>query len=345
MAEKEHRTEIAELGEFGLIDHLTADFAVRNASTVKGVGDDAAVIDYGGKCTLVTTDLLTEGIHFDLMYVPLKHLGYKSIVVNLSDIYAMNAQPGQVIVSIAISNRFSVEAVTELYAGIYLACERYGIDLVGGDTSASARGLFLSVTAIGEAAGEEIVYRDGARTGDLICVSGNLGSAYLGLQLLEREKRIFLENEQIQPDLEQKEYIVGRQLKPEARKDIIALFRNSGIRPGAMIDISDGLSGDLMHICRQSDKGAVLFEKDIPIHPEAVEQAASFNLHPLTCALNGGEDYELLFTLRPAEAEALPPESDISIIGEILPPEAGITLRRSDGSSTGLQALGWNAFR
>ena len=290
------RTEINELGEFGLISHLTKNNETRNSSTIETIGDDAAVIDHFGRQTVVSTDLLIEGIHFDLSYTPLKHLGYKSVVVNLSDIYAMNATPTQVTFSLAFSNRFSVEALDELYAGVKLACDKYHVDLVGGDTSSSQKGLIISVTALGEVAPGNYVLRSGAKSGDLICVSGNLGGSFLGLTLLEREKHIYEETGS-QPDLEGQAYIVGRLLKPEARKDIIEFFNEAEIRPTAMMDISDGLSSDLLHICNSSKVGSVLYEDKIPIFEEARQFAYKLNLDPTACALSGGEDYELLFTI------------------------------------------------
>lgn len=339
------RTEISSLGEFQLIDHLTANFEIKNAFTVKGIGDDAAVIDNTGKLTLITTDMLVENVHFDLMYTPLKHLGYKSIVVNLSDIYAMNGTPNQVTVSLAVSNRFSLEALEELYEGIYHACEYYNIDLVGGDTTSSLKGLIISVTAIGDAAENDIVYRNGAKDGDLICVSGDLGAAYLGLQLLEREKSIYLDNNKIQPDLENKKYIVGRILKPEARKDIIRFFAEEKIKPTSMIDISDGLSSEIMHICKQSQCGAIIYENDIPIHPETYAQAVQFNIDPTTCALNGGEDYELLFTVDPLYAEQIAGNPAISVVGKIVPAANGMFLKTKNDNLFKLKAQGWDGLK
>lgn len=338
------RTDISTLGEFGLIEHLTKDFPLRQPSTVKGVGDDAAVIDNGGLCTVVSTDMLVEGVHFDLAYVPLKHLGYKSVVVNLSDIYAMNAFPRQITVSIAISNRFSVEALDELYAGIRAACDAYGVDLVGGDTASSPKGLIISVTAIGQCEKDMLVYRSGARPGDLICITGDLGAAYLGLQLLEREKRIWQENPDVQPDLEQQKYAIGRQLKPEARRDMIETFRKSGLKPTAMIDVSDGLASDLFHICKQSKTGALIEESGVPIHPEAQMLALKFKLDPITCALNGGEDYELLFTIDPKDVEKVKFLPDIYIAGEILDAKDGIKLNTKGGNLHELKAQGWVHF-
>src|SRR5690606_33013435 len=295
------RTEISALGEFGLIEHLTKNIEIKNASTILGVGDDAAVIDHFGRQTVIASDMLLEGVHFDLMYTPLKHLGYKSIVVNLSDIYAMNAQPTQVLVNIGISNRFSVEALDELYEGMYAACERYGVDLVGGDTSTSKKGLVISVTAVGEVAPDKYVKRSTAKRGDIICCTGDLGAAYVGLLFLEREKKIYLENPNIQPDLEGEKYVIGRFLKPEARKDIIEFFETSGLTPTSMMDISDGLSSEILHICKQSNLGCVIYEDRIPINEDMRRAAFKFEIDPTACALSGGEDYELIFTLPATE--------------------------------------------
>lgn len=344
MMSTQTRTEISSLGEFGLIKVLTSRFKNVNASTMKSVGDDAAVIDTGNKFTLITTDLLAEGVHFDLMYCPLKHLGYKSIVVNLSDIYAMNGIPKQVTVSLAISNRFSVEALEELYEGIRFACQHYGVDLIGGDTSSSQSGLVISVTAIGEVEKEKVVYRNTAKEGDLLCVSGDVGGAYLGLQILEREKQIYLENPQVQPDLENQQYLIGRQLKPEARKDIIALFAEKNILPTAMIDVSDGLSSDLLHICTQSNVGCRLYEADIPVSDEAQQLAFKFALDPTACALSGGEDYELLFTINKENRKKLEHEWDITVIGDIVKKEQGVKLLSKGGKLHDITAQGWDAF-
>jgi len=343
--DNKERTNIEELGEFGLIDHLTKSIKLNRKSSVKGVGDDAAVLDFRDKKTLISTDMLLEGIHFDLAYTPLKHLGYKAVQVNLSDIYAMNGTASQVTVSLGISSKFPLEAVEELYEGIYLACEKYNIDIVGGDTSSSKQGLVISVTSIGYANEADIVYRNGAGEGDLICVSGDLGGAYVGLQLLEREKQIYLENPNIQPDLEGKDYIVERQLKPEARKDVIALLREIEVKPTAMIDISDGLASEMLHICRQSNKGCVLYEEKIPLDPMTYETAREFNLDPTVCALSGGEDYELLFTVKQADYEKIKFKMDISIIGYITEPSAGCNLVTKSGNSHPITAQGWNAFR
>ncbi|MBV9986187.1 MAG: thiamine-phosphate kinase [Chitinophagaceae bacterium] len=338
------RTEIAELGEFGLIEHLTKNFETHHASTILGVGDDAAVIDHFGKQTVVTTDLLIEGIHFDLMYTPLKHLGYKSVIVNLSDVYAMNAMPTQITMSIGISNRFSVEALDEFYEGVFLACEKYGVDLVGGDTSSSNKGLIISVTAIGEAEADKLVKRSTAQKGDLICVSGDLGGAFLGLTLMEREKKIYLENPQIQPDLENEDYIVGRLLRPEARRDIIDFFAQQGIMPTAMMDVSDGLSSEALHLCTQSQLGCRIYEEKLPVSEQSKAAAFKFGLDPTVCALNGGEDYELIFTLKQEDHEKIVLNEEISVIGYMTDAEEGRKLLTRGGNSFDLSAQGWNAF-
>jgi thiamine-monophosphate kinase len=339
------RTHIDELGEFGLIDHLTKNIKLNHPSTIKGVGDDAAVLDYAGKKILVSTDLLLEGIHFDLAYTPLKHLGYKAIQVNLSDICAMNATPTQVTVSIGMSSKYTLEAIEELYEGIYLACDKYNVDIVGGDTSSSKQGLVISVTVMGYAEEQDIVYRNTAEEGDLICVSGDLGGAYIGLQLLEREKLIYLENPKIQPDLEGKDYIVERQLKPEARQDIVALLRDIKVKPTAMIDVSDGLASEVLHICKQSNKGCQLYEEKIPIDPMTYETAREFGLDPTVCALSGGEDYELLFTVKQADYDRIKNDVDVSIIGYITESSAGCNLISKAGAVHELKAQGWNAFK
>jgi thiamine-monophosphate kinase len=340
----EARTEISSLGEFGLIEHLTRNIEFQNATTILGVGDDAAVIDHFGKQTVVTTDLLIESVHFDLMYTPLKHLGYKSVVVNVSDIYAMNATPTHITVSIAISNRFSVEALEEFYEGIYAACEEYGVDLIGGDTTSSSKGFVISVTAIGEVAPDTYVKRNGAKVNDLICVTGYLGGAYLGLLLLEREKKVFLETKGVQPDLEDRSYIVGKLLKPEARKDVIAFFEKEKIVPTSMMDISDGLSSEVLHICKQSNVGAVLYEEKIPVHPDTKEFAYKLEIDPTACALSGGEDYELLFTISQADYEKIKDTDGISVIGYITDEKDGATIITRGGNKHELTAQGWNAF-
>jgi thiamine-monophosphate kinase len=337
-------TDVSNLGEFGLIEHLTRDFPLRQPGTLKGIGDDAAVLDHGDECTVVSTDLLVEGIHFDLAYTPLKHLGYKAVVVNLSDIYAMNATPRQITVSLAMSNRFSVEALDELYDGIRVACEAYNVDLVGGDTTSSPKGLTISVTAIGTARRDQIVYRNGAKVGDLICISGDLGAAYLGLQLLEREKRIWQEHPDVQPDLQEQKHLVGRQLKPEARRDVIEALRRVGVVPTSMIDISDGLASEVFHICKQSGVGALIEESGVPMHPDSELMALQFKLDPITCALSGGEDYELLFTINPDDAEKIKYLAEIYIAGEILPATDGIKLSTKGGNLHDLKAQGWRHF-
>ncbi len=340
----EQRTEIASLGEFGLIDHLTKNNEIKNASTILSVGDDAAVLDHFGKQIIVTTDMLVEGIHFDLMYTPLKHLGYKSVIVNLSDVYAMNATPAQVTMSIAFSNRFSLEALDEFYEGVYAACEKYTVDLIGGDTTSSQKGFIISVTAIGEVAPDKLVKRSGAKKGDLVCVSGDLGGAFLGLTLLEREKKIFLETKGVQPDLENQDYIIGRILKPEARKDIIEFFGSKDILPTSMIDISDGLSSELLHICKQSDTGCILYEEKIPVNDIARQFAYKLELDPTACALSGGEDYELLFTLAQGDYDKITTNGEISVVGYISDKNEGSKIITKGGSEHRLTAQGWNAF-
>src|SRR6188768_404700 len=318
----EQRTEISSIGEFGLIEHLTKNIELQNVSSIVGVGDDAAVIDHFGKQTVITTDLLIEGIHFDLMYTPLKHLGYKSVIVNLSDIYAMNAIPTHITINIAFSNRFSLEAMDEFYEGVYAACEKYDVDLVGGDTTSSQKGFVISITAIGEVAPDKYVKRSTAKKNDLLCVSGFLGGAFLGLTILEREKKIFTETGS-QPDLEDQAYIVGKLLKPEARKDIIDFFAENQITPTSMIDVSDGLSSETLHLCKQSDTGCVIYEDKIPIHEEARQFAYKLELDPTACALSGGEDYELLFTLAQADYEKIVLNEQISVIGYMTDPGDG----------------------
>ena len=338
------RTEIAALGEFGLIRHLTKDIKPVQPSTKKAVGDDCAVMDFGTKKVLMTTDMLLEGIHFNLEYVPLKHLGYKAAVVNFSDIYAMNGTPTQITVSLGISKRFSVEDIEALYSGIRLACERYNVDIVGGDTCASMNGLTISITCIGVANAKDIVYRNGAKLNDLICVSGNLGTAYMGLQLLERERLVAQGDEKAQLAFEGKEYLLERQLKPEARRDMIEALRKAGVKPTAMMDISDGLSSELLHICSQSNVGCCIYEDKLPIDFEAAALAEEMNLNIVTCALNGGEDYELLFTCSLDDYEKLIPVDDLYIIGHITKPEYGCNLIGRNGEELALKAQGWNAF-
>jgi thiamine-monophosphate kinase len=340
----ESRTEISSLGEFGLIDHLTKNIEIKNASTILGVGDDAAVIDHFGKQTVLTTDLLIENIHFDLVYTPLLHLGYKSVIANLSDIYAMNATPTQLLVSLGFSNRFSLEALDEFYEGVYAACEKYGVDIVGGDTSSSQKGFIISITAIGEVSPHKFVQRSTARKGDLLCCSGDLGAAYLGLIFLEREKKIFLENPNIKPDLEGEKFVIGRMLKPEASKRTIDFFEKEEIMPTSMIDISDGLSSEILHICKQSNVGCLLYEEKIPIADETRNAAYKFELDPTACALSGGEDYELLFTIRPEDYDKLVLNENISVIGYITDPEEGEIILTKGGNKFDITAQGWNAF-
>ena len=348
--------EIAELGEFGLIKHLTNDIKPENPSTEKGVGDDCAVLNYGGPSrVLVTTDMLMEGVHFDLQYTPLKHLGYKSVMVNLSDIYAMNGTPRQVTVSLALSKRFTVEDIEQIYAGMLLACQQHHVDLVGGDTTSSLTGLAISITAIGEAPAEEIVYRSGAKPTDLICVSGNLGAAYMGLQLLEREKIIYnqqvkeagesRDKVQFEPDFTGREYLLERQLRPEARRDITEQLRKAGIRPTAMMDISDGLSSELMHICQQSNTGCRVYEERIPLDYQTAVMAEELNMNVTTCALNGGEDYELLFTVPLTMNERVSQLPDVKVIGYITEPSLGQALITRDGQEFELKAQGWNPLK
>ena len=341
----EERTEISSLGEFGLIDHLTKNAELQNASSILSVGDDAAVIDHFGSQTVITTDLLIEGVHFDLIYTQLKHLGYKSVVVNLSDVYAMNAIPTQITLSVAISNRFSLEALEEFYEGVYAACNAYGVDLVGGDTSTSQKGFIVSVTAIGEVAPDKFVKRSTAQKGDLLCVSGDLGAAFLGLTIMEREKKIFLESPGVKPDFENEKYLIGRMLKPQARKDVIEFFASAGIQPTSMIDISDGLSSEILHICKQSEVGCVLHEEKIPIGEETKMAAFKFNLDPTACALSGGEDYELLFTIRQDDYELIANNPDISVIGYMTDAEAGAHIITKGGGKHPITAQGWNAFK
>ena len=343
MSEKE--TEISTLGEFGLIDRITESFKLNNESSIVGVGDDAAVLDYKNKKTLVTTDLLLEGIHFDLRYVALKHLGYKAAVVNFSDIYAMNGRPKQITVSIGISKRFTIEHIEQIYEGIKVACEHYGVDLVGGDTSASVTGLIISITCIGEGEDGKIVYRNGAKDTDLICVSGDLGAAYMGLQLLERELKVSRDvGEGFEPAFQGREYLLERQLKPEARRDVIEELAEMGITPTAMMDVSDGLSSELMHICKHSDTGCRIYEDRIPIDYQTAIMAEEFNMNLVTAALNGGEDYELLFTVPLVDHEKVAAMKSAKIIGRITKPELGCYMVTRDDNEIELQAQGWNAF-
>jgi thiamine-monophosphate kinase len=339
------RTEIKDYGEFGLIHHLTKNIELQNASSVLGVGDDAAVIDHFGKQTVVTTDLLIEGVHFDLAYTPLKHLGYKSVVVNLSDIYAMNALPTQITLSIGLSNRFSVEGIEDFYEGVYAACEEYGVDLVGGDTAASQKGFIVSVTAIGEVTADKLVQRSTAQKGDLICCSGDLGGAYIGLLFLEREKKIFLESPQVQPDLENESYVIGRLLKPRARKDIYGFLEQKNILPTSMMDISDGLSSELLHICEKSGVGCVVHEDKLPVSEDSRLAAYKFEIDPTACALSGGEDYELLFTIKQEDYEKITLNEQISVIGYVVDAEEGAKIKTKGGNTYDITAQGWNAFR
>src|SRR6476619_3354504 len=322
----DNRTEVSSLGEFGLIDHLTKNIEIQNASTIIGVGDDAAVIDHFGKQTVLTNDLLIEGVHFDLMYTPMKHLGYKSVVVNVSDICAMNATPTQIILGLGFSNRFSVEALDEFYEGVYAACQAYGVDLIGGDTCSSQKGFIISCTAIGEVSPDKYVKRNTAKKGDLVCVSGDLGGAYIGLLFLEREKKIYLENPNIQPDLESESYVIGRLLKPEARKDIIEFFEKEKLTPHSMMDISDGLSSEILHISNQSDLGCVIYEERLPIAEEMNTAAYKFQIDPTACALSGGEDYELLFTVDQNDYDKIKLNEDISVIGYMTEREKGTNI-------------------
>ncbi|MFH1298178.1 MAG: thiamine-phosphate kinase [Bacteroidota bacterium] len=359
---KQKLISLEELGEFGLIDRLTNRFKTENPSTIKGVGDDAAVIDFGmesatgtdGTCPdptrrdeacLVSTDLMVEGIHFDMTYTPLKHLGYKAVVVNVSDIAAMNAIPRQITVSIAVSSRFTVEALDEIYAGIRLACEKYQIDLVGGDTSSNVTGLVISVTVIGMAPKEDIIYRSGAKPGDLICVTGDLGSAYIGLLLLEREKKVFEANPGMQPELSGLDYQIGRFLKPEARTDIRSLLQGIGVKPASMIDISDGLASEILHLCRQSDVGCKIYEEKIPMNPQTREIAMEFKIIPSVAALSGGEDYELLFTIPQSDYEKIKDVSGITVIGHMTNPAEGKQMISPDGKEVEITAQGWEALR
>jgi thiamine-monophosphate kinase len=345
MSDFNHQDDIASLGEFGLIKHLTGGLVVKNSSTCRGVGDDAAVLDYGNKRVVVSTDMLAEGVHFNLVYMPLKHLGYKAATVNFSDIYAMNARPRQLLVSLALSRKFTISMIESIYEGLKRACDHYGVDLVGGDTTSSLTGLTISCTAIGDASEEELVYRSGAGRHDLICVSGDLGGAYLGLQLLERERRLFESDRNIQPVLEGYDYVLERQLKPEARRDIIELFRELGVQPTSMIDISDGLSSELMHLCQQSGKGCKIFSDKIPVHEETRRVSSEFSLEPLIAALNGGEDYELLFTLPVDRFDAVGNRSEVTIIGHMTDAAEGMRLIGPQGQEILLEAQGWNALR
>lgn len=339
------KTSLADLGEFGLINHITKYFKIENASTVTGIGDDSAVLDASKKQTLVTTDLLIEGVHFDLSYMPLKHLGYKAVMVNLSDVYAMNGAAEQITVSIAVSNRFPLEAIEELYSGIQLACETYKVDLVGGDTTSSTKGILISVTAIGKVEKEDIVLRSGAKETDLIVVSGDLGAAYLGLQVLEREKQVFNVDPNNQPDLDSYTYLIERQLKPEARRDVAGFLKELAIKPTAMIDISDGLSSEIMHICSQSKVGCKIYEEKLPLDPQVISACEEFNLDSTMVALSGGEDYELLFTVPIADFEVIKGNPNFSIIGHITAENQGLNLVTRASQEIELKAQGWNATK
>ena len=338
------KTSLAQLGEFGLIKHITQNFSIQQESTIKAIGDDAAVLDFKSKKAVVSTDLLVEGVHFDLSYMPLKHLGYKAVVVNVSDICAMNAVPTQVTVSIAVSNRFPLEAIEELYEGIRLACEYYKVDLIGGDTTSSTTGLLISVTALGEVEEEDITYRSGAQENDLLVVTGDIGSAYMGLQVLEREKQVFLVNPQNQPNLEDYSYIIERQLKPEARNDIKELLQKLDVKPTAMIDVSDGISSEIMHLCKASNVGCNLYEDKLPLDPQLINVCEEFNLDSTTIAINGGEDYELLFTVSMNDFEKIKGNPHLSIIGHMTAENEGIHLITRENTKLPLKARGWNAL-
>lgn len=339
------RTSIAQLGEFGLIEHLTKHFEIKNESTIKGIGDDAAILDFGTKKTVVSTDLLIEGVHFDLAYMPLKHLGYKAVVVNVSDIYAMNAKATQVTVSIAVSNRFPLEALEELYAGITLAAKHYNVDVIGGDTTSSQKGLIISVTALGEVEGDDVVYRNGAKENDLLVVSGDLGAAYMGLQVLEREKQVFQVNPNNQPDLDDYTYLIERQLKPEARKDVPEILKALEVKPTAMIDISDGLSSEIMHLCKQSNVGCNVYEEKLPLDPQFINVCEEFNIDSTTIALNGGEDYELLFTVKMEDFDKIKGNPNFTVIGHMVQQSEGIHLVSRANTKIELKARGWNALQ
>jgi thiamine-monophosphate kinase len=338
------RTSIAQLGEFGLIDHLTKNFTINHSSTLKGIGDDAAVLDFGDKKVVVSTDLLIEGVHFDLAYMPLKHLGYKSVVVNVSDICAMNAKATQITVSVAVSNRFPLEALDELFAGITIAAKEYNVDVIGGDTTSSQKGLIISITAIGEADADELVYRNGAKQTDLLVVSGDIGAAYMGLQVLEREKQVFQVNPNSQPDLDMYSYLIERQLKPEARKDVRTLLHALEIKPTSMIDISDGLSSEIIHICKQSEVGCNLYEDKLPIDPQFISTCEEFNIDATTVAINGGEDYELLFTIAMDDFDKIKGNPNFTIIGHMTHESEGIHLITRANTKIPLKARGWDAI-
>ena len=340
----QQRTQLSDLGEFGLIDHLTKNFKINHKSTVKGIGDDAAVLDFKNKKIVVTTDMLVEGVHFDLSYMPLKHLGYKAVIVNLSDVYAMNAKASQIMVSIAVSNRFSLEALEDLYAGIETAANIYNIDVIGGDTTSSKTGLLISITAIGEVEGDNEVYRKGAKPNDLMVVTGDLGAAYMGLQVLEREKEVYKVNPNSQPDLDGYSYIIERQLKPEARKDIVTLLKDLKVKPSSMIDISDGLSSEIMHLCKQSKVGCDLYEEKIPLDPQVISTCEEFNIDSTTVALNGGEDYELLFTISQDDYSKIKANPNFTVIGYVKEEQAGMHLVTRADTKIPIKAQGWKNF-
>ena len=340
----QQRTSLSDLGEFGLIEHLTKNFEIKHESTLKSIGDDAAVVDFKDQKCVITTDLLVEGVHFDLSYVPLKHLGYKSVMVNLSDVYAMNAVPKQITVSIAVSNRFPLEAVEELYKGIHTAAKIYNIDVIGGDTTSSNKGILISITALGHAAAEDIVYRTGAKDNDLVVVTGDVGAAYMGLQVLEREKEVYKVNPQSQPDLSLYSYLIERQLKPEARKDIPKLLKALDVVPTSMIDVSDGLSSEIMHICKQSKCGANIYEEKIPLDPTVISSCEEFNLNSTTVALSGGEDYELLFTIKQEDYPKIKANPNLTVIGHITPEKEGVHLITRANQKVAMQAQGWNSL-
>ncbi|ADF50579.1 thiamine-phosphate kinase [Zunongwangia profunda] len=339
------KTSLSELGEFGLIDHLTKNFSPKHASTIKAIGDDAAVLDFKDKQTLVSTDMLVEGVHFDLAYMPLKHLGYKAVMVNASDIYAMNGKATHITVSIAPSNRFPVEALEELYAGIQLAADLYNIDVVGGDTTSSTSGLFISISVFGEAEKEDVVYRSGAQANDLLVVTGDLGAAYMGLQVLEREKQVFKANPNAQPDLDQYTYLIERQLKPEARKDIPPLLKGLGVKPTSMIDISDGLSSEVIHLCKNSKTGVNLYEEKVPLDPAVISVCEEFELDSTMIALSGGEDYELLFTIAQSDFDKIKGNPNLTVIGHMTEESAGMHLITRANQAIPLVARGWNSMK
>lgn len=339
------KTSLGQLGEFGLISHLTKNFSISHKSTLKGVGDDAAVLNFKTSNVLISTDLLVEGVHFDLSYMPLKHLGYKAVVVNISDICAMNALPTQITVSLAVSNRFPLEAIEELYEGIRLACSTYNVDLIGGDTTSSTTGLLMSITAIGEAKKEDVVYRSGAKENDLLVVTGDVGAAYMGLQVLDREKQVYLVNPQNQPDLEDYSYIIERQLKPEARTDIKELLKKLDVKPTSMIDVSDGISSEILHICKASNVGCNLFEEKLPLDPQFINVCEEFNLDSTTIAINGGEDYELLFTIALSDFDKIKGNPNLTVIGHIVPENEGVHLITRENTKLPLKARGWNALQ